>query len=200
MSAASIIYKWYHDTDVVRVYRYIAHNDSCAGWGFCEGGLVIPYGVIHRTGYCLGLKSALTQRLPRRILHSLTSTRRTALTRLRQGSAPVIYRTLPRVDSLAGLGIEATVVGAAEPIELRDDDWAFQPAGHLESRGKLRPALKGVSALAGLDFGESIYDVAALGSGKPGNGIALSFKAQPRGALLLGADPDIGDDLRGPVK
>ena len=38
---------------------------------------------------------------------------------------------------------------AAEPIELRDDDRAFQPAGHLESRGKLRPALKRVSAWAG---------------------------------------------------
>ena len=79
----------------------------------------------------------------------------------------------------------------AEPIELRDDDRAFQPAGHLESRGKLRTALK----RAGLDFGESIYDVAALGSGKPRNGITLGLEAKPRGALLLGADPDIGDDL-----
>ena len=60
---------------------------------------------------------------------------------------------------------------AAEPIELRNDDRAFQPAGHLESRGKLRPALKRVSALASLVFDESIYDVAALGSGKPGDGI-----------------------------
>ena len=57
---------------------------------------------------------------------------------------------------------------AAEPIQLRDDDWAFQPAGHLESRGKLRPALKRVSAVASLDFGESIYDVAALCFGEPG--------------------------------
>jgi hypothetical protein len=63
---------------------------------------------------------------------------------------------------------------AAEAVELRDDDRAFQPAGHLESRGKLRPALKRVSALAGLDLGESIYDVAALRSGEPGNGIALT--------------------------
>ena len=36
---------------------------------------------------------------------------------------------------------------AAEPIELRDDDWAFQTAGHLESRGKLRPALKASAPL-----------------------------------------------------
>jgi hypothetical protein len=31
---------------------------------------------------------------------------------------------------------------AAEPIELRDDDRALQLAGRLQSRGKLRPALK----------------------------------------------------------
>ena len=67
---------------------------------------------------------------------------------------PLSHRTPDEVDV------------AAEPIELRDDDWAFQPADHLESRGKLRPALKRVSALASLDFGESIYDVAALGSDK----------------------------------
>jgi hypothetical protein len=84
---------------------------------------------------------------------------------------------------------------AAEPIEFRDDDRAFQPAGQLESRGKLRPAVERVSALASLDLGESIYDVAALCFGEPGNSIALSFEAKPRGALLLGADPDIGDDL-----
>jgi hypothetical protein len=53
---------------------------------------------------------------------------------------------------------------AAEPIELRDDDRALQLAGRLQSRGKLRPALKRVSALASFDFGESIYDVAALRS------------------------------------
>jgi hypothetical protein len=64
-----------------------------------------------------------------------------------------------------------------------------------ESRGKLRPALKRVSALTSFDLGESIYDVAALGSGKPRNGITLGLEAKPRGALLLGADPDIGDDL-----
>jgi hypothetical protein len=69
---------------------------------------------------------------------------------------------------------------AAEPIELRDDDWAFQPADHLESRGKLRPALKRVSALASLDFDESIYDVAALGSGKPGDG-TLNQVPDPKG-------------------
>jgi hypothetical protein len=69
------------------------------------------------------------------------------------------------------------------------------PMGHLESRGKLRPALKRVSTLAGFDLGESIYDVAALGFGKPRNGITLGLEAKPRGALLLGADPDIGDDL-----
>jgi hypothetical protein len=45
---------------------------------------------------------------------------------------------------------------AAEPIELRDEDWTFQRADHFESRGKLQPALKRVSALASLDFGESI--------------------------------------------
>jgi hypothetical protein len=84
---------------------------------------------------------------------------------------------------------------AAEPIELRDDDWAFQPAGHLESCGELRPAVKRVSALASLDFGESVCDVAAFSSGKPGNGIALGLEAKPRGALLPGADSDIGDDL-----
>jgi hypothetical protein len=36
---------------------------------------------------------------------------------------------------------------AVEPIELRDDDWTCQPADHLESRGKLRPALKRVAPL-----------------------------------------------------
>jgi hypothetical protein len=70
---------------------------------------------------------------------------------------------------------------AAEPIELRDDDWAFQPADHLESRGKLRPALKRVSALASPDFGESIYDVAALGSGKPGDGSTLNQVPENQG-------------------
>jgi hypothetical protein len=74
---------------------------------------------------------------------------------------PLSHRTPDEVDV------------AAEPIELRDDDWAFQPADHLESRGKLRPALKRVSALASPDFGES-YDVAALGSGKPGDGSTLN--------------------------
>jgi integrase len=77
---------------------------------------------------------------------------------------------------------------AAEPIEFRDDDRALQPAGYLESRGKLLPAVERVSALASLDLGESLYDVAALGSGKPGDGIALGLEVKPRAALLLGAD------------
>jgi hypothetical protein len=88
--------------------------------------------------------------------------------------APLSHQTADEVDV------------AAEPVELRGDDRAFQLAGHLEGRGKLRPALKRVSALTGLDLGESIYDVAALGSGKPGNGIALGLEAKPSGALLLG--------------
>ena len=74
---------------------------------------------------------------------------------------------------------------AVEPIELRDDDWTCQPADHLESRGKLRPALKRVSALASLDFGESIYDVAALGSGKPGDGNTLDPYPTPRDTPLV---------------
>jgi hypothetical protein len=81
---------------------------------------------------------------------------------------PLSHRTPDEVDV------------AAEPIELRDDDWAFQPADHLESRGKLRPALKRVSALASLHFDESIYDVAALGSGKPGDG-TLNQVPDPKG-------------------
>ena len=73
---------------------------------------------------------------------------------------------------------------AVDPIELRDD-WTCQPADHLESRGKLRPALKRVSALASLDFGESIYDVAALGSGKPDEGSTLNQVPTPRDAPLV---------------
>ena len=101
---------------------------------------------------------------------------------------------IPFVFSSNGDVAAHLVVETAQPIELRDDDRAFQPAGHLESRGKLRPALKRVSTLGGFDLGESIYDVAALGSGKPRNGITLGLEVKPRGALLLGADPDIGED------
>ena len=74
---------------------------------------------------------------------------------------------------------------AVDPIELRDDDWTFQPADHLESRGKLWPALKRVSALASLDFGESIYDVVALGSGEPDEGVPSIKYPTPRGAPLV---------------
>jgi hypothetical protein len=74
---------------------------------------------------------------------------------------------------------------AVEPIELRDDDWTCQPADHLESRGKLRPALKRVSALAILDFGESIYDVAALGSGNRTRAVSSIKYPTPRGTPLV---------------
>ena len=84
-------------------------------------------------------------------------------------AAPLSQRTPGEVDV------------AVEPIELRDDDWTCQPADHLESRGKLRPALKRVSALASLDFGESIYDVAALGSGKPDEGSTLNQVPDTKG-------------------
>jgi hypothetical protein len=92
---------------------------------------------------------------------------------------------LPSVLQFFARSIERPANGAncriIKNIELRDDDRTCQPVDHLESRGKLRPALKRVSALARLDFGESIYDVAALGSGKPDEGSTLNQVPDTKG-------------------
>ena len=51
--------------------------------------------------------------------------------------------------------------------------------------GTTSTCVKRVSALASLDFGESIYDVAALGSGKPDEGSTLNQVPTPRDAPLV---------------
>ena len=64
----------------------------------------------------------------------------------------------------------------AKPIELGDDDRALGLPGGLDRGGQLRPALKCVRALAGLNFAERLSNLIALGVSKPGNSVALSLK------------------------
>ena len=96
---------------------------------------------------------------------------------------------LPSVLQFFARSIERPANGAncriIKNIELRDDDRTCQPVDHLESRGKLRPALKRVSALASLDFGESIYDVAASAPANRTRAVPSIKYPTPRGTPLV---------------
>ena len=64
-----------------------------------------------------------------------------------------------------------------------------------QRRGKLRPALQGVAALAGFDLHKFSDHLAALRGGKPGDGFALGFDAQAALALLACRNPKVADNL-----
>jgi len=51
-----------------------------------------------------------------------------------------------------------------------------------------------VGALSSLDLDKLSNDLQMLAGGKPGDGIALCFKAEAGLALLVGGNPDVGDD------
>ena len=81
---------------------------------------------------------------------------------------------------------------ARQPVELGDDQRCMaQPAGG-ERRGDLRP----VVLLAAFDLLKLGDDDAAGAGDMAGNRLALRLQAQPRGALLRGRHPVVGNKAR----
>jgi hypothetical protein len=85
----------------------------------------------------------------------------------------------------------------AQPIELGHDDRRTLVIGILDAPGGLEgcPQLRPASSitLAALDLDKAGDDVEALGLAEAADRLALRLQAEPRPALLLGADPDVLD-------
>ena len=76
---------------------------------------------------------------------------------------------------------------AGQPVELGHDDRAPVGGRPLQRRLELRPALERIGALGGLDLGEGLGDVVALGGAEALDRGLLAFEAEAGLALLLGA-------------
>ena len=64
----------------------------------------------------------------------------------------------------------------------------------LQRRLQLRPALERIGTLGGLDLGEGLDDLIALGGAEALDRGLLALKAEAGLALLLGGNADVGDD------
>jgi hypothetical protein len=83
---------------------------------------------------------------------------------------------------------------ATEPVELRYDDRALEPARSVQGETQLRPQIEGVDALARFDLDVFGRDEEAFSPSEAGDGFALRLYAEARSALLAGGDAQVGDD------
>jgi hypothetical protein len=82
---------------------------------------------------------------------------------------------------------------AAEPVELGDDDRAFELARLVEGYPQLGAQIQGVVALARLDLDMLASELELLGFSEAPDRLALSVEAQSRTALPIGRDAQVGD-------
>ena len=84
---------------------------------------------------------------------------------------------------------------AAEPVELGDDDGAFELARFVQRYAQLGPQLQGVDALARLDLDMLARELELLGFGEAPDRLPLSVEAKSRTALSVGRDAQVGDQF-----
>jgi hypothetical protein len=80
-----------------------------------------------------------------------------------------------------------------QSIKLGNEYAALRGTGGSQSRGKLRPAVQRIATFAGFHLNVFAQERHALGLGKPDDGGALSFDAEPRLPLLPGRNPEVGN-------
>jgi|tagenome__1003787_1003787.scaffolds.fasta_scaffold19555188_2 hypothetical protein len=69
----------------------------------------------------------------------------------------------------------------------------FAPLRLSQRRRELRPTVKRIRSLAGLDLDVLASDLEAFGFTEPCDGNLLGLKPQARAALTGGRDADVGD-------